>query len=76
MLCDPLTNYPSLQLQWASKGSSQQRRGRTLSLLLITRAVSIGIAHICGVIVLTSRTVDICYLLIISEVNALETELV
>lgn len=32
VLCDPVTNYPSLQLQWASKGNCQQRKGTTFCL--------------------------------------------
>jgi len=35
VLCDPVTNYPSLQLQWASQGNCQQRKGTALWLLLI-----------------------------------------
>jgi len=40
MRCDPVTNYPSLQLQWASKGNCKQRKGTTLRLALGTSAVN------------------------------------
>ena len=52
MLCDPITNYPSLQLQWAAKGNCEQRKGTTsintlLRLLFITSVNTLS-AFICA----------------------------
>jgi len=57
MLCDPVTNYPSLQLQWASKGNCEQRKGTTFCPSLIASAWNIGSALTCAVYLLTSEAV-------------------
>ena len=64
MLCDPITNYPSLQLQWASKGNCQQRKGATLCLLLNT-IINIVYAFIFAIyslrLSIIEKLAEICY---------------